>query len=174
MAIPNTFTNGTTADADEVNANFTYVEQQLGQLGHLGEIRMFALSMSGAITKASLQGKGWAICDGTTPVNQGITSPTIETTPDLQEKFLRMSNDETSGTTGGSDTHQHESPISVSSPRICWKQDGNVFGTGGTITTDRVASTTGVATHNNASSLVSATSTLPTYYEVAYFMKVKL
>ena len=100
-----TFTNGETADADEVNQNFTDVEQDVGLLG---EVRMFALSMTGAVTKASLQGKGWAICDGTTPASQGITSPTIETTPDLQEKFIRMSDDETSGTTGGSnDDHNH-------------------------------------------------------------------
>ena len=29
MAIPNTFINGTTADADEVNDNFTYVEGEI-------------------------------------------------------------------------------------------------------------------------------------------------
>ena len=41
--------------------------------------------MTGAITKATLQSYGWAICDGTTPATQGISSPTITTTPDLQE-----------------------------------------------------------------------------------------
>jgi len=32
MAIPNTFTNGTVADADEVNANFTYVNTKIKQI----------------------------------------------------------------------------------------------------------------------------------------------
>jgi len=150
-----TFTNGTVADADEVNQNFDDVEQDTGLLG---EVRMFALSMTGAVTKASLQGKGWAICDGTTPVAQGITSPTIETTPDLQEKFLRMSNDETSGTTGGSDTHNH----TMSGGDGCAGADTSCAGHG----------------YNSDGGIIdivdtNSTSTLPSYYELAFFMKVK-
>ena len=144
------FTNGTVADADEVNQNFEDVEEQLG---YLGEVRMFALSMTGAITKASLQGKGWAICDGTTPVTQGITSPTIETTPDLQEKFIRMSDDESSGGTGGSETHSHTVTMSYIS-----NHSGN--------------SHTGAGRTGDTSPTNSA-GTIPPYYELAYFMKVK-
>ncbi len=40
----------------------------LGEEGMLGEVRMFAISETGAITKLTLQNKGWAICDGTTAV----------------------------------------------------------------------------------------------------------
>jgi hypothetical protein len=141
------FTNGTVADADEVNQNFTDVEQDTGLLG---EVRMFALSMTGAITKASLQGKGWAICDGTTPVTQGITSPTIETTPDLQEKFIRMSDDESSGGTGGeatTGTHTH-----------------------GTRTVEGWPEHESTTAYNGSG---GSHSNIPPYYELAYFMKVK-
>lgn len=174
MAVTYTFTNGTTADADEVNQNFEDVEQQLG---HLGEIRMFALSMTGAVTKASLQGKGWAICDGTTPASQGITSPTIETTPDLQEKFLRMSDDETSGTTGGSnDDHNHRwygVAGTADNWHIALEISNNYF--------QSFNSAGGQALLPNGDSLDLANGFMytdnaesqPAYYEVAYFMKVK-
>jgi len=72
--------------------------------GHLGEIRAFALSMANAKSKGELQDLGWAICDGTTPASQGISDATITSTPNLDHRFLRMSDDETSGTTGGQDT----------------------------------------------------------------------
>ena len=142
-----TFENGTVADADEVNQNFTDVEQDIGLLG---EVRMFALSMTGAVTKASLQGKGWAICDGTTPADQGISSPTIETTPDLQEKFIRMSDDETSGTTGGIETTPDHSHVTTTVEGFVDHQTKNVYDSSG-------------GSHSN----------VPPYYELAYFMKVK-
>lgn len=121
--------------------------------GYLGEVRMFALSMTGAVTKAALQAAGWAICDGTTPASQGISSPTIETTPNLEDKFLRMSDDETSGSTGGAATHTHTIVESGSGP-------GDKI-MGGNTAADYYELTTG------------SSSNLPPYYEVAYFMKVK-
>jgi len=134
--------------------------------GELGEVKMFALSMTGAITKAALQGKGWAICDGTTPAAQGISSPTIETTPNLQEKFLRMSNDETSGGTGGADTHTHVVPRAG-------------YGYNGSKTHGVLLTSNNGTISDSGTSISSATpdsgssSSLPAYYEVAYFMKVK-
>lgn len=65
----------------------------------LGEIRPFALTIAGALTKSQLQAKGWAICDGTTATAQGISDATIENTPDLRQKFLRHSANETTGGT---------------------------------------------------------------------------
>jgi len=118
--------------------------------GALGEVKQFALSIIGAVTKAALQTRGWAICDGTTPASQGISSPTIATTPNLEHTFMRMSDDESSGGTGGSETHNH----AVSST---FHVDDYPSGD-----TDAVGTT-----------MTSATSTLPTYYELAFFMKVK-
>lgn len=73
--------------------------------GCLSEIKQFDLSRTGAVTKEDLQAAGWAICDGTTPASQGISDPIITTTPDLGHLFLRMSDDDTSGDTGGVDTN---------------------------------------------------------------------
>lgn len=138
----------------------------------LGEVRMFAVSMTGAVTKSNLQGRGWAICDGTTPATQGISSPTITTTPDLQNKFIRMSDDESSGTTGGSDTasHQHLSPKHGTS-----KLYSSPFGTG-TSSSDgySLASSGGSGSDNTYDKTSSTTiNTVPPYYEVAYFIKVR-
>jgi len=111
----------------------------------LGEIRMFALSMSGAGTKAQLQTAGWAICDGTTATAQGIASADITSvTPDFQSKFSRGSDDESSGTTGGAVSHNHGS------------EDGSGWD------------------NNGGGATMSQASNLPPYYEIVFFMKVKL
>jgi hypothetical protein len=160
-----TFVDGTTALADEVNVNFN------NSKAFLGEVRMFALSMTGAITKASLQTAGWAICDGTTPATQGISSPTIETTPNLEHTFIRMSDDDSSGGTGGSDTHNHQ-----------YQTDSS----GGDYVIDTVEGGTTHATYNSAGNEIDVpdlylgdaytnnADSKPSYYEVAYFMKVKI
>ncbi len=144
----------------------------------LGEIKMFALSLTGAVTKATLQGKGWAICDGTTPAAQGISSPTITTTPNLEHKFIRMSDDESSGNSGGSETHNHQ-----------W----HTRSTAGSDTSERIqafAETFSKGKSYNASGseinftaqggdwitgeyYTTNTDTKPPYYELAFFLKVK-
>ena len=121
--------------------------------GQLGEVKMFALSMSGAVTKTILQGTGWAICDGTTPVSQGITSPIIATTPNLEDKFIRMSDDETSGTTGGSDTTTYTvtaSQYEIGGSNALTHVDGGPLYLGNNTKTN-----------------------MPAYYEMAFFIKVK-
>ena len=127
--------------------------------GFLSEVKMFALSMTGAITKAVLQGNGWAICDGTTPAAQGISSPTITTTPDLQDKFISMSNDESSGTTGGSATMAHTHTVTPASL-------GYVFNDG--------SQRTPAAPSQVTSSAASNTENRPPFYELVFFMKVKI
>jgi len=141
--------------------------------GPLGEVKMFALSMTGAVTKATLQSNNWAICDGTTPSDQGITGATIANTPDLQEKFIRMSNDETSGTTGGADTHNHQ-----------WHKQFT-GGSGHRINTTNTGNGTG-GTYDSSGNIVSIPSdpisvdlytdendNKPPFYEMAFFIKVK-
>ena len=149
-------------------------------IGLIGEIRQIALSISGALTKSQLQAKGWAICDGTTPASQGISSPTITTTPDLRSKFLRHSANETTGGTGGSLTHNHKwlyDPAGgASNEGVTWQEDGiteqsarqEIQDTGsGTFT---VQIMTGI---NYNTKLNTSGSALPPYYDICYFIKVK-
>ena len=167
------FYTGATSDTDKLNGITNTIN---GGAGVLGEVRLFALSMSGAVTKATLQGHGWAICDGTTPATQGITSPTIATTPNLEDKFIRMSDDETSGATGGSETHNHKwydhyqngSPSGIYVTGSNDDREGQTFSSAGTAVD--------VSSYNNLFNVDGYTNkidTKPPYYELAYFMKVK-
>ncbi len=143
----------------------------------LGEIRSFAISVTGASTKADLQAKGWAICDGTTPAAQGISDADITATPDLKEKFLRHSENETTGGTGGSATHNHKwhnapswsynnqkritcATISGSDVMTSYDSDGDTLN----ITTNNLS-------RNYYTTKIDGQ---PPYYDICYFMKVKV
>lgn len=151
---------------------------------HLGEVRMFALSETGAITKATLQGRGWAICDGTTPATQGIADADISgATPNLQEKFIRMSNDETSGGTGGSNTevHNHKwygytdtgnewhpaNEITAGDTHHSFDSDGNPVDVDYNFWHEANSNAYDRYTNNHT------VNTVPPYFELAFFIKVK-
>ena len=148
----------------------------------LGEVKQFALSMTGSVTKASLQALGWAICDGTTPASQGITTPTIETTPDLQEKFLRHSANETTGGTGGGTTHSHQWGVKISGgshPEYTYSSvtsnnseaTKQTYNSAGTV----IDIPKGVGEYWNGDLYTSKeSSSVPPYYDIVYFMKVKV
>lgn len=161
-----------------VNNNKTLAEKDTGLLG---EVKQFALSLTGAVTKATLQSKGWAICDGTTPAAQGIADATITTTPDLRERFLRHSADETTGGTGGSATHNH-----------LWFEAGGSFVSGNYTLKSFNGNSGNYKTANSSGTLASIenfcddddfmdtsayttkTDTQPPYYDICYFIKVKV
>jgi len=177
MAIKNTLlggtdnVNGDIIDADDVNdTNDAIIEYE----GFLGEVRMFALSVSGAVTKASLQGRGWAICDGTDIVTtQGITGADITgNTPDLQEKFLRMSDDETSGTTGGKDNVMWVRSDDVNSSGM-YGRKSPTHNDATDYSWDSSGSNKAIPSPDLRGDFYTETN-IPAYYEVAYFMKVKL
>ena len=126
-------------------------------LGYLGELRMFAVSISGAITKQALQQRGWAICDGTTPVSQGITNPLLASTPNLVSRFIKMSDDESCGNTGGTETHNHGGATGYTvdyGSNGKWEYRGYPNG----------------KWHKHE---ISSNNHLPPYYEALFFIKVR-
>jgi hypothetical protein len=150
-----TYSAGDLAEADKHMANWNNSRNELG------EIRMFALSISGAVTKANLQSRGWAICDGTTPATQGISDADITTTPNLEHKFIRMSDDESSG---GSFTEDyvpaHDHPINY----VASGADGTkVLGANGSTNWNSVP----IGNNTPSGTAIEA-------YELAYFIKVKI
>jgi len=122
----------------------------------LGMIKMFAVSENGAVTISHLQSKGWAICDGTPPESQGISNSSITSTPDYRDRFIRMSNDTTSGTFGGSSTHNHSGYTDYNTPQ---SNDYYPYGTSNRSVTHR---------HT-----ISSDNHIPPYYELLFFIKVK-
>jgi len=132
-------------------------------IGFIGEVRMIALSMTGADDLAYIKGKGWAICDGTTPESQGISNPSITSTPNMENKFMRMSNNNTSGATGNAD-HSHNIwgygyiyPTSSSS--------GTIQGNGPVVQGFNNSPHHEISIANNTS--------IVTFYELVFIIKVK-
>jgi len=143
------------ADGDQLNEGyFNTIESTLNSLG---EVKEFAVTISGANSIATLRTKGWAVCDGSTGASQGITSPDITaSTPNLTDKFIR-GNATTSGTTGGSATHTHTIANST-------QTEAGEVGAGRSY----------VLQGHNHTGATGSFSTLPTYYTLVFMMKVKL
>ena len=74
MALPNNLTNGTTADADEVMANFNYLEAAIMALNPVGTIREFNVSTN----PATLLGFGTWAAFGTGRVTVAIDTGQAE------------------------------------------------------------------------------------------------
>lgn len=178
MAIKNTLLGGTDIVAHEsvaaVNVNDTNDAIISNGGGLLGEVRMFALSMAGSVTKSTLQVKGWAICDGTTPSAQGVSSPTITTTPDLQDSFIKMSSDESSGTTGGKKNVRWVTSEVLNGSSLAAESSG-AGDTGGSYnsTGSKVNLTGSIGNPITGPDYYTETNE-PQHYEVAYFMKVRI
>jgi hypothetical protein len=159
--------------------------------GYLGEVKMFAISLSGAVTKEFLQSKGWAICDGSTCEAQGIQNSVIPQTPDLQYKFIRMSNSETSGAIGGSEAHNHQWAENM---RGNFSSSSTSIGAGGFIGSGYFSNQNLTLSFNSSGTAeyvckdqlgntdsftlcgdwyTNNTDTKPPYYELVFFIKVK-
>jgi hypothetical protein len=139
--------------------------------GALGEVKMFALSLSGAVTREALQAKGWAICDGTSTNSQGILNAVITTTPDLKHRFIQMSNDGSSGTIGGSASSSHNH---ASATYNGYGMAGSPFGSTSGPSKYLQGSSSGSSGHTTYDLTSSTTvATIPPYYELVFFIKVK-
>ena len=167
FSVTNTFTNGTNANADEVNQNFTDIEdvmnhtsttyQLLTQVAPIGVICAWAKSISGVPSLPT----GWVECNGQvlsdagSPLN-GQTIPNLNASGGGTQRFLRGST--TSGTTGGADSVSHDHTSGGSNATVT-----AIPGSGG-------------FTHSGSSingTTSTTTSTLPSYYEVVWIMRVK-
>lgn len=78
----------------------------IGGGSELGNIIMHNPTVSGAKSISDMQDLGFAVCDGTTPASQGITSPDITTTPNMSGRFP-YGHATTAETTGGAGSHTH-------------------------------------------------------------------
>jgi hypothetical protein len=157
------------------------------QHGLLGEVRQFAVTMTNALSVATLRGYGWAVCDGSTPASQGISSPTITTTPNLVASFLK-GHATVSGTTAGSNTTTigttnlpaHSHVQRVSSIGTSPTDQVNPYNNSGS-TSGKGLSDAGITTTANGAGYVStqdtgsgtAISTEPASYSVVFMMKVR-
>ena len=159
--IPKTYVG----DGTTINVNGNIISAV--DTSKLGEVKTFMLSLTGAVTKATLNASGWAICDGTDTATQ-VTNPTITgNTPDLRSKFLRHSANETTGGTDGADTHVHT-----------LKKDGGGTTTSGFGSGQFAFCTSGTGNsmaHASAdlTGVILSTSNIPAYYDICYFVKVK-
>ena len=161
FSVTNTFTNGTTADADEVNTNFTDVENEFNDvsptantLTHISPIGSVVAWLKSFTNTPSLP-DGWEECNGQVlsdadSVYDGQALPDLNASSGT-ERFLRGST--TSGTTGGSET---ETPNITGSQSTGGTDDLEVYTFGG-----------------NDQINFAASNNLPSYYEVVWIMRVK-
>ncbi len=153
--IPKTYSG----DGETIDVTGNVISAKEGFNGLLGEIRQFALSITGAKTKAQLQALGWAICDGTTPSSQGISSPTIETTPNLRNKFLiHAAAEVTGGTVTENFLPSHNHAINY----IAGGSDGT-----------KVLGANGFTNWNSVPIQATTSGTALVGYTIVYFIKVK-
>lgn len=163
----------------------------INEINPIGEVKMFAVSMNGAVTISLLQSRGWAVCDGSTPMDQGIANAIInDSTPDLRNRFIRMSDNNTSGTEGGADTHNHQWAISKKDENFYsgegslggWTKTGsgaspNTWYTESFDENGQQIRPTVVGTENGArltgNYFTTDQESIPSYYELLFFIKVR-
>lgn len=131
---------------------------------------------------------GWLECDGS--VISDATSPyNGATLPDMNGNNYFPRGSISSGATGGSETHRHQTPIGntgTSAPAagddivISYGGGNETFADGNSGSEYNIQDTTnfnvdlsGATNVNLRSPLTSATSTLPSYYEVVWIMRIK-
>ncbi|MHA1868740.1 MAG: hypothetical protein ACTSXD_11910 [Candidatus Heimdallarchaeaceae archaeon] len=71
MAIPNTFTNGTVADADEINANFTYLDDNAD--AKTSETGPYSGSPARTYTVGGISGEGYKLAIFTLELDGGTS-----------------------------------------------------------------------------------------------------
>ena len=155
MAVPNTFTNGTVADADEVNANFTYVG-----LVPIGSVISWLKSLTNcpALDDRFVECNGQVLSDAGSVFN-GVTIPNLNGASAQPQRFLRGS--ATSGTTGGNVIPAHVHQVIGYSSTGAAGLGPNTYNNGN-------------STRNfDTQSYGTGTDVLPYYYGVVFIIRVK-
>lgn len=113
---------------------------------------------------------GFVECAGQT-LNDASSVYNGQTIPDLNGGVF-MRGDTTSGGTGGSATgaHTHQSPVTTDGGNICIDED---FSSTGNKTETKRVSTSTISTAYSANFLTTSTSTLPSYYNIVWIMRIK-
>ena len=156
MGVPNSFTNGTTADATEVNDNFTEVEDFTVPIGGI-------IAWNKTLTGVPALSANWEECDGTAIVNTG--SPMFgQSKPDLNTTQRSLRGSSTSGTFSGADAHTHSNKRSGGASG----NNANVVGSGDDVRFDSTA-----ANADDSLETTSSVSTLSAHMEVVWIMRVK-
>ena len=159
FAVTTDFTNGTIANATEVNANFEDVEDEFNGttttnlvMAPIGAVVAWLKSYTN--TPQTLPG-GWVECNGQTLDDEDSVYDT-QTIPDLNgdNRFLRgnSTSEGTGGTSSSAHTHDAEGTYRCSSTAA-----GTSMSSDGEITI-------GAAT---------ATNNLPPYYNIVWIMRIK-
>ena len=158
FAVTNTFTPGTQANANEVNTNFTEIEDEMNgyttaniltQIMPVGSIVPWAKTITGVPALPS----NWVECDGST-ISDGDSPMDGEAVPDLNgdNRFLRGNS--TSGGTGGDETMAHTHALTVTA----------------------LSSGTGTASYQLDAATTQAASNTenrPPFYNVVWIMRIK-
>ena len=149
------------------------IEVLKNNIGIIGEIRMFHLSINNSINHNELINNGWAVCDGTTPSSQGISNPIIITTPNLKSSFIRMSSNLNSGQTGGTTSHKHTLPVGREGYYgTAITPNSSPYGTSGSSFSGHTFSASGQSA--SAHYLYSeSVDNIPPFFELVFYMKVK-
>jgi hypothetical protein len=138
--------------ADTLITGTTLVEKESRSIGDvpIGGIVSWAKSLAGVPNLA----EGWVECDGSVLVD-ALSPLNGQTIPDLNgdNRFLRGAS--TSGGTGGSETHDHD-----------LNDQGRIRMTNGTDEYCPTSADTGAIP-------TTFTSTLPTYYEIVWIMRIR-
>jgi len=164
MTLPYTYVAGTKAKAGEVNANEAKLDTQSPPIG---AILPWAKTLAGvpALPAAWVECNGQVLSDVDSPLN-GDTIPNLNASGGGTQRFLRGAT--ASGGVGGAEAHVHQVtaaggsggiPASFSSDScVSYDASGNAINSN-------------IAT--SANHYTTSVSTLPSYYEVVFIMRVK-
>jgi hypothetical protein len=134
-----TFTDGTVISATDVNNNFTELFNKTKNISPIGSIMAWHKSLNGTPALS----EGWVECNGQV-INDTESHYNGETLPDLNNNNNFLRGNMVSGTTGGSETHNHGVRTPV----------GGGFTSSGSRGTD-------------------SGSSLPPYFDVVWIIKIK-